>query len=115
MKNINVVFDILIPKSKYSFTGQKNIPLSLFRQGCWTREDFRHFLNTLFSNRQRPYLVLSDRIDEYFRETDFNHDGKIAYEEFLQAWKETIRCVRRVTLHSYAIFSSRSMIGYSTY
>lgn len=62
-------------------------------QGFWTREDFRQFLNKLFSNKQRPYLILSDKIDEYFSDTDFNRDGRITYDEFIQAWKEPIRCV----------------------
>jgi len=65
-----------------------------FRQGAWTREDFRHFLNALFSNKQRPYLILTDKIDEYFRETDFNQDNKIDFNEFIQAWKKTIKCVK---------------------
>jgi hypothetical protein len=63
------------------------------RQGFWTREDFRHFLNLLFSNKGRPYLILNDKIDEYFHETDFNRDNKIDFDEFIQAWKTTIKCV----------------------
>jgi nicotinamidase-related amidase len=65
------------------------------KQGFWTREDFRQFLSGLFSNKRRPYLILSDRIDEYFRETDYNHDGKIDYDEFIQAWRTTIKCAVR--------------------
>lgn len=65
----------------------------VFRQGAWTREDFRHFLNALFSNKQRPYLILRDKIDEYFHDTDFNQDNKIDYDEYIQAWKTTIRYV----------------------
>jgi hypothetical protein len=70
----------------------------IFRQGFWTREDFRQFLNALFSNKRRPYLILSDRIDEYFRETDYNHDGKIDYDEFIQAWRTTIKCVNLILI-----------------
>ncbi len=64
-----------------------------FRRGFWTREDFRHFLSGLFSNKQRPYFILSDKIEEYFRDTDFNQDEKIDLDEFLQAWKTIIKCV----------------------
>jgi hypothetical protein len=70
----------------------------IFRQGFWTREDFRQFLNALFSNKRRPYLILSDRIDAYFRETDYNHDGKIDYDEFIQAWRTTIKCVNLILI-----------------
>ncbi|CAF2409168.1 unnamed protein product [Rotaria sp. Silwood2] len=65
------------------------------RQGFWTREDFHHFLNALFSNKRRPHLILSEQIDEYFHETDFNQDKKIDFDEFLQAWKKTIKCAVR--------------------
>lgn len=61
------------------------------KQGYWTRDEFRQFINKLFSNKQRPYLILSDKIDEYFSDTDFNRDGRITYDEFIQAWKEPIR------------------------
>jgi hypothetical protein len=44
----------------------------VFRQGAWTPDDFRCFLSALFSNKQRPYCILGDLVDEYFRETDFN-------------------------------------------
>jgi len=70
----------------------------IFRQGFWTREDLRQFLSALFSNKRRPYLILSDRIDEYFRETDYNHDGKIDYDEFIQAWRTTIKCVNLILI-----------------
>ena len=63
------------------------------RRGGWTRDDFRRFLSLLFSNKQRPYFILNDRIEEYFRDTDFNEDNLIDYDEFLQAWKQTIKCV----------------------
>jgi len=64
-----------------------------FRRGFWTREDFRLFLTGLFSNKRRPYFILSDKIEEYFRDTDFNQDEKIDLDEFLQAWKTVIKCV----------------------
>jgi Ca2+-binding EF-hand superfamily protein len=91
---MNIVLDILIPKSKFFLYKRSRKTKDLFcRQGFWTREDFRHFLNALFSNKQRPYLILSDKIDEYFHDTDFNQDNKIDYDEFIQAWKTTIKCV----------------------
>ncbi|CAF0730956.1 unnamed protein product [Adineta steineri] len=61
-------------------------------QGCWSREDFRRFLNALFSNKKRSYCILNDLVEQYFRETDFNQDEKIDYDEFIQAWKKTIKC-----------------------
>jgi hypothetical protein len=90
---MNIVLDILIPKSKIYIQKKTNKQTFVFRQGFWTREDFRHFLNTLFSNKRRPYLILTDKIDEYFHDTDFNQDNKIDYDEFIQAWKTTIKCV----------------------
>lgn len=72
MKNINDVFNILILKSrKIIFIGERKLN-SLFRQGSWSRTDFRRFLNALFSNKKRPYCILSDRVEQYFCETDFN-------------------------------------------
>ncbi|CAF0905679.1 unnamed protein product [Adineta ricciae] len=62
------------------------------KQGAWTREDFHRFLNALFSNKQRPYCILSDLVEQYFRETDFNQDEKIDFDEFLQAWKKPVKC-----------------------
>ena len=44
----------------------------IFRQGSWTREDFRQFLSSVFSNKKRPYCILSDLVEQYFQETDFN-------------------------------------------
>lgn len=35
----------------------------------------------------------NESIDEYFHETDFNNDKKIDFDEFLQAWKKTIKYV----------------------
>lgn len=61
------------------------------KQGSWTRADFRRFLSALFSNRKRSYCILTDLVEQYFRETDFNHDEKIDFDEFLQAWKKTIQ------------------------
>ncbi|CAF3331990.1 unnamed protein product [Rotaria socialis] len=61
------------------------------KQGFWNREDFRRFLNVLFSNKKRPYLMPNESIDEYFHETDFNRNQKIELDEFLQAWKRTIK------------------------
>ncbi|CAF0835469.1 unnamed protein product [Adineta ricciae] len=65
------------------------------KRGFWTREEFRRFLSSLFSNKQRPYFILNDRIEEYFRDTDFNQDDQIDYDEFIQAWKTTIKCAVR--------------------
>lgn len=79
-----------------------SIYLFLCRQGYWTRDEFRQFINKLFSNKQRPYLILSDKIDEYFSDTDFNRDGRITYDEFIQAWKEPIRYVRNMFIFSYS-------------
>ncbi|CAF3358607.1 unnamed protein product [Rotaria socialis] len=62
------------------------------KKGAWSREDFRRFLNALFSNKKRPYCILSDLIEQYFCETDFNQDQKIDFDEFLSAWKKTIKC-----------------------
>lgn len=73
------------------------------RQGAWTREDFHRFLNALFSNKQRPYCILSDLVEQYFRETDFNQDEKIDFDEFLQAWKKTVKCVNDVIWAFYFI------------
>ena len=70
--------------------------LFVCRQGAWTREDFHRFLNALFSNKQRPYCILSDLVEQYFRETDFNQDEKIDFDEFLQAWKKPVKCVNDV-------------------
>lgn len=94
--NIATVSDISILNSSF-------LPLSegflvetfSFRQGKWTREDFHRFLNLLFSNKKRPYCILSEQVDEFFRQTDFNGDGRIDFNEFIQAWKTMIRCVRQ--------------------
>jgi hypothetical protein len=94
---MNVVLDILILKSKFSIRLFFSYINLMFRQGFWTHEDFRYFLHTLFSNKKRPYLILSDKIDQYFHETDFNQDDKIDFDEFIQAWKTTIRCVRIIS------------------
>ncbi len=48
-----------------------------FREGSWSRADFRRFLNVLFSNKKRPYCILSDVVEQYFRETDFNEVNQI--------------------------------------
>lgn len=110
MKNMNIVLDILIPKSKFFFSLSlslifKYIDLSSNRQGAWTREDFRHFINALFSNKQRPYLILRDKIDEYFYDTDFNQDNKIDYNEFIQAWKRSIKLVKLFTPFFFFYYS----------
>lgn len=79
MKNFNDVFNILIPKSKKikSIAGRNFILIEFFfRQGSWSRTDFRRFLNALFSNKKRPYCILSDRVEQYFCETDFNQVKK---------------------------------------
>ena len=101
MKNLNVVFDISIRSSMCTcLIGEEMFVLNgcLFvcRQGAWTREDFHRFLNALFSNKQRPYCILSDLVEQYFRETDFNQDEKIDFDEFLQAWKKPVKCVNDV-------------------
>jgi hypothetical protein len=70
--NLNDVFDFLIQKSMKSDFWSKLLIEFVFRQGSWTREDFRCFLNALFSNKKRPYCILSDLVEQYFRETDFN-------------------------------------------
>lgn len=75
MKNFNVVFDILIHKSinlVFFCINKDKIIFRLLRQGSWTRADFRRFLGALFSNKKRPYCILSDLVEQYFRETDFN-------------------------------------------
>ncbi len=87
-----------------TFYERERQKLLIFRQGFWTREDFRQFLSGLFANKRRPYLILSDRIDEYYRETDYNHDGKIDYDEFIQAWRITIKCVN-TPIYSYVAFN----------
>ncbi|UJR29002.1 hypothetical protein I4U23_010220 [Adineta vaga] len=61
-------------------------------EGLWTRDDFHRFLNALFSNKQRPYCILSDLVEQYFCETDYNQDEKIDFDEFIQAWKKPIEC-----------------------
>ena len=78
------------------------------RQGFWTRNDFRHFLNLLFSNKQRPYYMLSDTVDDYFRITDINQDEKIDFNEFVQAWKKIVKCVIKFkcSLISFIFISS---------
>lgn len=59
--------------TKVSQKAHTVISIEFFRrQGCWSRTDFRRFLNALFSNKKRPYCILSDLVEQYFCETDFN-------------------------------------------
>ncbi|CAF1512176.1 unnamed protein product, partial [Didymodactylos carnosus] len=60
-------------------------------QGTWSHDDFRRFLSELFSNKRRPYLLLTELVEQYFQETDFNQDNRIDFNEFQQAWKETLK------------------------